>query len=156
MSGAIRFKEAAWTECGAVAGGMALLLGRCTQCAAGGPIGAAFGPPLAYRPPPGARTDVPAAGRAQGAQDAARAKLPMGVATDAKRRAAALVARKQPEAEAAQACRKLIGGNGRQARHSAARACENAATRASSASNSARSTSIWHISGSGAPSQGVP
>ena len=30
------------------------------------------------------------------------------------------------------------------------------ATRASKASNSARRTSIWHISGSGAPSQGVP
>jgi hypothetical protein len=56
------------------------------------------------------RTDVPIVSTAQGAQDAARADVPMGSTIDLQRCYATMVARTLSDAEAKQVCGKLIGG----------------------------------------------
>jgi hypothetical protein len=57
-----------------------------------------------------ARTDVPIVSTAQGAQDAARADVPMGATIDLQRCYATMIARKMSDAESKQVCSKLIGG----------------------------------------------
>jgi hypothetical protein len=56
------------------------------------------------------RTDVPIVSRAQGAQDAARADVPMGEAADLQRCYDTMIARKLIPTEAKTVCAKLIGG----------------------------------------------
>jgi hypothetical protein len=67
--------------------------------------------PSTIVPPSSAtRTDVPIVSRAQGAQDAARADVPMGEATDLQRCYDTMIARKLKADEAKTVCAKLIGG----------------------------------------------
>ena len=56
------------------------------------------------------RTDVPIVSRAQGAQDAARADVPMGETIDLQRCYDTMIARKLIPSEAKTVCAKLIGG----------------------------------------------
>jgi hypothetical protein len=55
-------------------------------------------------------TNVPIVSRAQGAQDAARADVPMGETADLQRCYETMIARKLVPAEAKTVCGKLIGG----------------------------------------------
>jgi hypothetical protein len=56
------------------------------------------------------RSDVPIVSRAQGAQDAARADVPMGETIDLQRCYDTMIARKLIPSEAKTVCAKLIGG----------------------------------------------
>ncbi len=56
------------------------------------------------------RSDVPIVSRAQGAQDAARADVPMGETIDLQRCYDTMIARKLIPTEAKTVCAKLIGG----------------------------------------------
>jgi hypothetical protein len=102
------------------------LVGGYIEYSTGFPFGIAFdsltAPPLAApapvvrtvpgptRDPGRVSTEVPIVSTAQGAQDAARADIPMGESIDLQRCYNTMIARKLVPSEARTVCAKLIGG----------------------------------------------
>jgi hypothetical protein len=133
-NGPTRMNRLAAAIAGIVAVAVVLLVGAFIEYSTGIPFAVAFDqaplpspriPPLSRNAPvpsgpalatpaipasSAVRTDVPIVSNARGAEDAARADVPMGETVDLQRCYATMIARRLKDAEARTVCAKLIGG----------------------------------------------
>ena len=95
---------------------VAFLLGGFVEHTYDWPFGYLDGPWFASNPPTPApttgNTDVPRYSNVRGLQDAPRADVPQGGATDFERCVKTMILRREPESEARTVCRKIITGIG--------------------------------------------